>query len=322
MARSGIIYGETSCYKTTAVAHFSRWIAETTGRATLLFSSDGGGWEAAEEEVRAGMIIPYHCDSNIIPLPVIRKISQGYWPENPLEHDMSRVNFTRVDWSQVGGIAVEGITSLGAMLLRHCADRNLKTGQEGTSAFVQQIVVDGVVANETFAQNSKAHFGFVQNQLVSLVNNFTSLPVAYVLFTGHEKRYAEDGELQVGIQAPGKALNSILPPMFGDMIHAQDWHSEEVRYWIRKHRDEQLGVTFNAKPRVTHSQVGALAAVYPLGYFVPTPEHGFDDYLRVTERLAADAARSRELDGWRERMRARLAGKTGGSEVAAAEAGK
>jgi hypothetical protein len=315
MARSGVIYGATGTFKTTAVAHFARWIADTTGKATLLFTASAeGGWEPCQEEVLAGMIRPYKCDVNSIPLPILRKVSQGYWPENPEETDISLVRFIPVDWNEIGGIAIEGITSLGTMLMRHCADKNLKTGQEGTSAFAQPINVMGTIAYETFVQNSKGHYGFVQNQLYSLISNFTSLPVSYVLFTAHEKKYAEDGELQCGINVPGKAITPLVPTWVGDCIHAQDYPVEEVtrvtdpsreggfredktigvvcRYYYTKHPDPATGTIFDAKPRVTHSKVLELRKVFPGGYFIPTPEHGFDLYLRAVDQLAQDAAQA------------------------------
>lgn len=329
MARSGVIYGPTGTFKTTAVAHFARWIAETTGKATSLFTASAeGGWEPCQEEVLAGMIRPYKCDVNTIPLPIIRKVSQGYWPENPEETDIAQVSFAPTNWNEVGGIAIEGITSLGTMLMRHCADKNLKTGQEGTSAFAQPINVGGEIINETFVQNSKGHYGFVQNQLYSLISNFTSLPVSYVLFTAHEKKYAEDGELQCGINVPGKAITPLVPTWVGDCIHAQDYPVKEIvrikddsreqgfreeetvgtvcRYYFVKHPDLATGAIFDAKPRVTHSKVMELRKVYPGGFFVPTPDHGFDDYLRAVDKLAADAAQADSLKGWRERADQKL----------------
>jgi len=328
MARSGLIYGPTGTFKTTAVAHFARWIAEQTGKATLLFSSDGGGWEPVEEEVRAGMIRPYRCDPNTIPLPIVRKVSQGYWPENPEEPDVSLLNFRPVNWAEVGGIAVEGLTSLGTMLMRHAADKNLKMGEEATSKFSQPIRVDGQIVYETFGGSSKGHYGGVQNQLYSMVTNFQSLPVHYVLFTGHEKRYAEDGELQCGVSVPGKAITALVPTWVGDCIHAQDIRvpvkvkvpdpakggeltEQEVvriyaRYYFVKHVDPQTGAIFDAKPRVTHSKALELEKRFPGGFFMPTPNGGFDEYLRAVEALANDAAQADSLKDWRARADAKL----------------
>lgn len=342
MARSGVIFGPTGSFKSTAIAHFARWIAETTGKATLLLSSDGGGWDPCQEEIDVGMIRPYKCDPMTIPLPIIRRISQGYWPENPKEPDVSKLNFLPINWEEVGGIGCEGLTSLGAMLMRHCADKNLKTGQEGTSQFSQPIRVEGQIVQETFAQNSKGHYGFVQNQLYSLVSNFTSLPATYVLFTAHEKRYAEDGELQCGISVPGKAITPLVPTWVGDCIHAQDYKVEQVvkvkdasveggmrdektvrikaRYFFMKHVDQQTGAIFDAKPRVTHSKALELEKMFPGGFFEPTPDHGFDDYLRAVDKLAQDAAQSDSLRGWRDKMDVKLGRKSVGRPVEAAPA--
>jgi hypothetical protein len=328
MARSGCIFGATGTFKTTAIAHLARYIAETTGKATLLLSADGGGWSPCEEEVLAKMIIPYRCDPNVIPLPIVRKISQGYWPVNPEEPDVAKLNFRRANWDKIGAIAVEGITSIGSMLMRHCADKNLKTGEEGTSKFYQSILVDDVMQNEVFTQNSKGHYGFVQNQLYSTVTNFVSLPVEYVLFTAHEKKYAEDGELQCGISAPGKAITPLIPTWIGDCIHAQDFklaQKERVpdpakpgetievetvgvtcRYYFRKHIDPATGAIFDAKPRVTHSKSLELNKVFPGGFFVPTEHHGFDLYLAAVDKLAQDAAQSDSLRDWRRKADEKL----------------
>jgi hypothetical protein len=317
MADSGCIYGPSGSWKTTAVAHMARYIAEVTGKATLLLSADGGGWKSCEEEILAGMVRPYRVNADVIPLPIVRKVSQGYWPENPNEEDVSQVNFIPVSWDEIGAIAVEGITSLGTMLMRHCADKNLKTGEEGASRFAQPIRVMGQIGQEVFTQNSRGHYGFVQNQLYSLVRNFLSLPVKYVLFTAHEKRYTEDGELQCGVAAPGKAITPMIPSWFGDCIHAQDYKIAQkvkidgvdedtirikCRYYFVKHPDPMTGVVFDAKPRVTHSKALELEKRYPGGFFVPTPDQGFDQYLRVVDELAKDAAQSDKLREWRATM--------------------
>src|ERR1035441_1679943 len=84
MARSGCIYGSTGSRKTSQVKWFARYIADTTGKATLLLSMDGGGWSPCQPEVDAGMIVPFFCDPSFVPLPTLRRISQGYWPKDTL----------------------------------------------------------------------------------------------------------------------------------------------------------------------------------------------------------------------------------------------
>lgn len=335
MARSGCIYGDSGTFKTTAIAHLARYIAEKTGKCTLLFSADGGGWGPCQEEVEAGMIKPFRVDTATIPLPMLRKVSQGYWPENPLEPDVSLVNFIPIDWSQVGGVAIEGFTSIGTMLMRHAADKNLKTGEEGTTPFTMPIRVDGTIRNETFAGNSRGHFNFVQNQLYGLTMNFTSWPVEYALFTGHEKK-TEDGDRSTiyGVAVPGKAITALIPTWVGDCIHAQDYQVERTvqvdklggkpgekediktvdtvcRYYFKKHPDPSTGIMYPAKPRVTHGAVRELDRAFPGGFFTPTPDKGFDEYLRVLDRLASESGQSDSLKGWRDKMDAKLGRKLG-----------
>ena len=333
MARSGCIYGPTGSFKTTAIGHLARYIAETEGKATLLLSADGGGWEPCQEEVAAEMIRPFRVDTATIPLPMLRKVSQGYWPVNPEEPDVSKIDFRPIDWSEVGAAAVEGFTSIGQMLMRHAADKNLKTGESGTSPFSQPIRVNGEVQYETFAGNSQGHYNFVQNQLYGLTMNFISWPVRYVLFTGHEKK-AEDQKTKAteyGIAVPGNAVTSLVPTWIGDCIHAQDYQvrrmvqvpkiggkpseTEDIevvdtvcRYYFKKHPDPVTGVMYPAKPRVSHSFVREIEKVFPGGFFVPTPEAGFDTYLRALDRLVAQGVVKEDetLKKWRAKMDAKL----------------
>jgi len=80
MARSGCIYSPTGGRKTSQVKDFSHYIAEVTGKSTLLLSTDGGGWDPCKPEVAAGMIKPYRCEVANLPLVLLRKVPQGYWP--------------------------------------------------------------------------------------------------------------------------------------------------------------------------------------------------------------------------------------------------
>jgi len=339
MARSGCIYGPTGTFKTTAIAHMARYIAERYGKSTLLLSADGGGWSPCQEEIDAGMIRPFRVDTATIPLPMIRKVSQGYWPANPEERDVSRVDFRRPDWSEIGAVAVEGFTSIGTMLMRHLADKNIKTGEEGTSKFVQPIVVEGQVTMESFAGSSKGHYGFAQNQLYGMTMNFISLPVEYVLFTAHEKRMEDDDRTTVyGISVPGKAIGPLVPTWIGDLLHAQDYAVTKVvkgpapgkpgelvdvevvdtvcRYYFKRHPDPTTGIMFPAKPRVAHNQVRRLEQRFPGGYFEPSPEHGFDLYLKALDELAEEGGKGvgsgpgggpdDTLRKWRERQDAKL----------------
>ncbi len=289
------------------------------------------------------MIRPFKCDVNSIPLPIIRKISQGFWPENPEETDIARLNFIPINWADVGAIAIEGLSSVSRMLMRHAANKNLKMGEEATSKFSQPIRVNGEVVYESFGMNSKGHYGGVQNNILSLIDNFNALPTTYNLFTGHEKKIKGDTGVptEFGLDLPGKAIDGAVPPMVGDYIHAQDYKVEETirvpdkskesgfreetiiriqcRYYLTKHPDPDTGIIFDAKSRITHSKVKELRKAYPLGYFEPTPDGGFDDYLRTVDRLAQDAAQADSLKDWRAKCDAKI-GRSRAATIAAGQA--
>jgi len=124
MARSGIIFGDSGTLKSTAAKHFSHYIYEKTGKCSLLLSMDGGGWGPMQPEIDAGIINAYRCNTEV-PLPTLRKISQGYWPANPAETRAAQTDLRAVDWSKYGGVIVEGVSSISQALMRHLADRGI-----------------------------------------------------------------------------------------------------------------------------------------------------------------------------------------------------
>ncbi len=325
MARTGVIYGPTGSRKSTACKHFSHYIYEVTGKATLLLSMDGGGWGPMDPEIQAGLISAYRC-GNDIPLPVLRKISQGYWPTDVSETDPAKTNFIKVDWSRYGGIIVEGLTSISQAIMRNLADKGIKTGEEATTPFSLPIIVDGQVTRENFAGNSRGHYGFVQNAIYSMVMNFGSLPCHYVLFTALESRTEEDDRSTVyGPQIAGKKATNNAPSWVGDCIHSQDYFHERVvpvkdatgkmvdsivmetsiRSYFMKHPDPSTGIMFPAKPRVTPECVADLMKAYPGGYYEATPDHGFDTYLHLVDSLSRSQAN--KIDEWRAKVDAKRA---------------
>jgi hypothetical protein len=346
MARSGIIYGDSGSLKTTAVKHFSHYIYEKTGKSTLLLSMDGGGWGPCQPEIDAGVILPYRCNTQV-PLPLLRKISQGYWPEDSGETEISRTNLRLVNWEKFGGVAVEGVTSISQAIMRHLADKGIKTGEEATNQFTQKVLVDGTPTNESFAGNSRGHFGFTQNQMYSMVTNFNSLPCEYVLFTGLESRTEEDDRTPIyGPQIAGKKATALIPSWVGDCIHAQGVPvprtiqvpdpadakklidsvvvDTAVRMYFAKHPDPVTSIMFPAKPRVTPERIPELMKKWPGGYFEPGLASGFDDYLKLLDKLGASQAD--EVAAWRAKMdekfgRGKAAGVAGGLAVGIVTAG-
>lgn len=346
MAKSLCLYAPTGCFKSTQIKFFARRIAEVTGKATLLLSTDGGGWAPCEPEVLAGMIIPWRCETANTPLSLLRKVSQGYWPKD-VDHineviasnfatgqlDLDGSSMMPIDWKQIGGIAVEGLTSIGQLMMRFLPDKGIAVGGQSRNgnnmSFEQGVVVDGVAVKEVFGSNTQGDYGWVPNQIYGLVNNFTSLPCHSVMFTALEaKGEDEDRSTTLGPALPGRKATAQCGPWFGDLIHGQDYAvprdvevpdpldktkqvmqrimDVEVRMFYRKHPDPQTGLIFPAKPRCAPERIAELEAQFPGGYFSPTVNDGLDRYMEAVDRLAADASKSESLSNWRQRADALL----------------
>jgi hypothetical protein len=335
MARTGCIYGSTGSRKTSQVKHLAHYIAKKTGKATYLFSLDGGGWSPCQPEIEAGMILPYRCDTATLPLVMLRKISQGYWPKDTEETDPAKIDLVPMDFANVGGFAIEGWTSIGATVMRYLPDNRINVGGEDRNkpgsnmSFNQQVQVMGQWERVDFGSNTRGDFGFILRFLSGFVTNCGSLPFEYVLHTALEAKTEDDDRTTTyGPAIEGKKGTAQCGAWVGDLIHAQDYPVPKkvmvpdpadptkqisqdiidmtVRFHYKKHLDLVTAVPFPAKPRVTPEKVAELDKRFPGGYFEPKADgtDGFDAYLEELDRLASGQADS--LKNWRQAVDAKL----------------
>jgi hypothetical protein len=333
MADSGCIYGSTGSFKTSQVKWLSRYIYEKTGKSTHLLSCDGGGWRACEDEVAAGIILPYRVESATLPLVILRKISQGYWPEDPQETLPEKINLVPMDFSRIGAIGVEGWSSITQMIMRYLPDKGINVGGENRQkadanlTFALPIHVNGEHVIESFGSNTRGDYNFVQNTLYGLVMNFNSLPVKYVLYTALESKTEDDDRSTIyGPAIAGKKATAQCGAWVGDLIHAQDFtvpkqvmvddpkrpgekvetttFDTTVRMYFKRHLDPVTMIPFPAKPRVTPGQIPELDRRLPGGYFEPTTEWGFDRYLHTLDELGTKGQESLSL--WRQKIDEKL----------------
>jgi hypothetical protein len=332
VAKSGVIYGATGTRKTSQVKWFAHYIAEKTGKATFLISLDGGGWEPCDPEVQAGMILPYRPEMTQLPMIILRKLSQGYWPKDLKETVPEKINLVPINWDVVGGVAIEGWSSISQAMMRYLPDRGLNVGGEDRSklgGFRQEMYVEGQLTREDFRSNTRGDYGFVQNHLYGLVMNWNALPCHYVLYTALESKGEDDDRTTVyGPDIAGKKAISKSGAWVGDQIHAQDYATPKivkvphpvdpnvlvdqtiadvtVRFHFKKHPDPVSGILFDAKPRVTPEQSAKLDQRFPGGYFEPKLDgkDSFADYLRELDKLSSEQADT--LKDWRQRADRKL----------------
>jgi hypothetical protein len=292
---------------------------------------------------------------------MLRKISQGYWPKHPKQmndamaqyiHDCAHnpqtppppeASLTGINWNEVGGIAVEGWTSISSVIMRYLPDKGINVGGEnrlsvnkdGTSmSFMQAIIVEDQLVQEVFGSNTRGDYNFVKNTLSGLVANMNSLPCHSILYTALEAKTTEDGEKTgkpiYGPDIAGKKASTECGAWVGDLLHAQDYPVPEkttvkdpadpakeieqvkiktaVRFFFHKHPDPDTGILFPAKPRCAPERIKELDSQFPGGFFEPEwgAEWGVDKYLKFMDYLAQDAAQQESLKGWREKMDQKL----------------
>lgn len=360
MARSICIYGPTGSRKTTQVKWFAHYIAEVTGKSTLLLSLSDGGWEPmCTPEVKAGMILPYKGDAAVTPLLALRKMSQGYWPAYPEEaneallriassgghaenEDLQKASLIPVDFSKIGGIAVEGLTSISSIIMRYLPEKGISVGGENrfavgksgvSSAFNQAGVIAGEIRTESFGSSIWGDYNFMKNTISGIVGNYNSLPVHSILYTALESKTTESGEKSgsplYGPAMDGKKATAECGSWFGDLIHAQDYPLprnitvpnpsgegtieqtviyDTVRFFYRKHPDPDTNIMFPAKPRCAPEKIVELEKMMPGGYFEPEfgAQWGINRYLSAVDKLSDDASKTDALANWRERMDIKL----------------
>lgn len=361
MARSLAIYGPTGSRKTSQVKWFAHYIAKVTGKATLLLSLSDGGWSPmCDPEVSAGMIIPYKGDVAITPLLVLRKLSQGYWPKypdlmneamtqfladfasNPNTPPPPEASLTMIDWNEIGGIAIEGWSSISSVIMRYLPDKGINVGGENrlgvnkngiSMSFSQGVIVDDQMTVENFGSNTQGDYNFVKNTLSGLVSNWNSLPCHSIMYTALEARTTEDGEKGgrsiYGPEIAGKKASAECGAWVGDLIHAQDYPlpvtvkvknpsgegdieqtvmKTTVRFFFHRHPDPDNGIMFPAKPRCAPEKILELDKLYPGGFFEPEfgATWGVNRYLEIMDQLAEDAGKNDSLKNWREKMDRKL----------------
>lgn len=223
VARTGLIYGESGTFKTTQIGCLARYVYRKTGKPIRLISADLGGWGPIQQEIDAGLIIPWRVSTIDNMLPVIRKLSKGYWPtvkEKDKKQYLDLASPTAKTWEEIGGYAVESLTSIGDAEMANLVATGRKVSEEVVGVWEEKVMVDGTEQKESFGAPAKSHYGFVQNAIYSLINAFSSLPVEYVLFTALEAKAEEEDRATIyGPAIAGKKATPKAPSWVGDCIH-------------------------------------------------------------------------------------------------------
>src|SRR5215469_2398658 len=128
MAELICAYGGTGTIKTAQLRYVSKYIYEHYGKRSRLASCDGGGWKTLEPDVKAGLIEAWGIRSIENPRSIMRKLSQGFWPEIRTIEGKQRLVLvppTADTWKRIGAIAHEGLSSTANIIMRDALNKQL-----------------------------------------------------------------------------------------------------------------------------------------------------------------------------------------------------
>lgn len=319
-------YGSSGAGKTAEILRLATFVYKRTGKKLRLASCDGGGWKPLESAIKAGLIEAWQVSSLESPRTVLRKLSQGFWPETVTKDGRLSLVLrapSSKTWDDVGALAIEGLTSIANIIMRDALNKQLKVaGDEVQAKFEESVVVSGVDGKELTQQEkysfaARGNYNDAQRATYDIITNYRSLPVAYVYTSALETKGEEEDTRKtiVGPAVIGKAVTAQVGSWVGDLLHADDYFEDVAdpthklsdeqkklgakqrtmqivkrRVWFQRHPDPTTGLIFPAKPRVAPDMMPKLLEAFPGGYYEPTHEKGLDHYLEVVEGLQDQAA--------------------------------
>lgn len=309
-------YGESSSRKTTSMGKAARYMYEITGLPGRAIYSDTGNWQVIKPEVDAGLIEPFNISGEPEMLMLMRKLSRGEWPTklvdgraidrhpvNPKDPiGLGAAKMTKLPdlGSKVGFYIWEGLTSTSELLMKYLRDYRIDIKAKEPLSPFQAMDLDTGQAMR-FCANSMAHYGYVQEELISsLLPEIAALPVARVFITAHESA-GEDEDTKAPIRGPalaGKAGTARIGKNLGDVFHYEVYNktdpksptlvTTDVRAYYKSHPDPKFpNISYKCKTRLPEDKVAALEKEFPGGYFVPGE---LDRFLRVYDGLLAQSS--------------------------------
>lgn len=311
-----LLYGDTGTGKTAQIGQAAAWEHAQTGGVTRLISADSG-WDPIEHLMigpNGGCVEAFNIQYLKNPLPVLIDLSEGAWPEVVNGPDgKPKLRMVKPTFDASGQLvsstgapvtqyAIEGISTLGDMLLQDHIRQQRKIGQDVVGTFTDAVQEwDGTretTKTVSFAKASPSHYGQVQDFiLLDLVPRFGALPVNRVIWTGHEAKGDDDvtgtkGSV-LGPATVGKAAVARTARKFGEYLHMTVNNTiivdprtkvpelkQDYRAWFVPHADDVLTrMQWPAKVSLSLARMAELHKVWPAGYIPLTPTSGVETWL-------------------------------------------
>jgi hypothetical protein len=298
VANTIIFYGDSGLGKTENAVEFAKLAYEVTRKPVALISQEVSSQKLFEPLIEVGVVKAFWLNGVANPLPALRKLSLGQWPMltgKTIAEGGTGVGGWQWKPEVFGAYVIEGLRSISERLLADVSGKGRQIGQDVVGRFEEE--------GQIFAKAGQSHFGFVQDELLRLIQSFGGLNIWRVLWTGHEV-IGEDSD-RVVIRGPGlagKAKTGDVQKYCSMLLHidgyastvtAGDQPRTEIkrRIWFVKHPDPVFKtILYPAKVTIPSANLAGLAEKYPGGYFEPTvkPGGGLKDSLADFLRLEQD----------------------------------
>jgi hypothetical protein len=230
-----MIYSETGGGKSSCIAALIAKVFRETGKSFRVYVGDGSA--ATYEDwglVDVGAVHLMDYTMRDWPLTTMQQITEGMWPEDPLNPQSKMRRLTAPELAATAGWVYEGTSVASGYImgnkkggLAEQAGRGVKIGQDSPIMLkeldtnAQGNYVPGSGPGGTFGGNPISHYNVAQRHMLTNIERSKQLP-GLVYWSGHE-RVGEDAvtsEKVIGPEVAGKALSAGLPKYFNNTLHA------------------------------------------------------------------------------------------------------
>lgn len=273
-ARTIIIYGDSGLGKSTNARFFAQYQYEMTGLPVRLVSVEDSSKTIFESLIRAGIVEAKFLSKPTTPVEDIRALTRGDWDGKMIKP------------GEYSAYIFEGLTSMAELILAHFTE-------QGWFSREQKADQVKLTSGEFLQPASQSGYGKAQDEILNRLKQAGMLPVNRVLWTAHEAKGTEDGQIIRGPGLVGKAATSSSQKYCGLLLHfdsAVDPKTKQMvrRVYYERHPDNgNAGIFCPAKTTIPSENIAELQRTYAGGYFEPgvTYGTGLDKFLRLEESL-------------------------------------
>jgi hypothetical protein len=279
------VYGQTGTGKTFQIAKAAERLWRVRRKKTRYIGGDSGGFDTLGDlvqyhsdgsvDVEHSVVLPFVLAGDPHPIETMDRLAQGYWPNK--DGVLSLGPFPQ----DVGQYAIEGLTSIGDLMMRHLSATKTRLSQDPAYTYK-----DGVTE---FSGTNMSYYGEVQNRIYDIVVKSSILPVEKVIWTALEGRGEEDGTKAptFGPSIVGKKSTGKAGQWFGNMVHMEMLVDEkpdpgtkqlnriEKRLmYVQPHADLVTKIPFPAKVRVPFNTIDQFAKALGGQPYMDPPDLG------------------------------------------------